>query len=118
MAFTFVATGESPDGSRQVFAIEGNGQIQTRYNQTTAESSGWTAWADFATPTGGVTSLCVGNLQDKRMQLFATDKAATHTVAGESQRPRTPSSRLGRHSNHQSSSVPSRAGEPLTIWLR
>ena len=75
MAFTFVATGESPDGSRQVFAIENNGQIQTRYDQTTGEGTGWTAWANFATPTGGVTSLCVGNLPDKRMQLFATDKS-------------------------------------------
>jgi hypothetical protein len=67
----FVAAGDLEDGRIQLFGIEPNGQIVSRWKQTADPNSGWTAWSSFQTPSGGVSSICVGSLSDKRMQLFA-----------------------------------------------
>jgi hypothetical protein len=69
--FRFVAAGDLEDGRIQLFGIEPNGQIVSRWKQTADPNSGWTAWSSFQTPSGGVSSICVGSLSDKRMQLFA-----------------------------------------------
>jgi hypothetical protein len=72
-ALNFVAAGDLEDGRIQVFGIEPNGQIVSRWKETTDPSSAWTAWSGFQTPSGGVSSICVSYLSDKRMQLFATN---------------------------------------------
>jgi len=69
----FIAAGDLGDGRIQVFAIKPHGQIESRGKTTTDPSSGWTAWGTFQTPAGGVTTISVGYLSDKRMQLFATE---------------------------------------------
>lgn len=69
----FIAAGDLEDGRIQVFAIEPNGQIISRWKTTTDPNAGWTAWSTFQTPPGGVTSISVGYLSDKRPQLFATE---------------------------------------------
>jgi hypothetical protein len=69
----FVAAGDLEDGRIQVFGIQTSGQIISRWKETADPNSGWTAWTNFQTPPGGVSSICVGFLSDKRMQLFATD---------------------------------------------
>ncbi len=74
MTRTFTAAGDLEDGRIQVFAIDGNGQIESRWKETTQPSSAWTPWSAFQTPAGGATTLAVGYLSDKRMQLFATLK--------------------------------------------
>jgi hypothetical protein len=68
----FISAGDLGDGRIQVFAIQSNGQIQSRWKTSTDPNSGWTAWSTFQTPAGGVTTISVGYLSDKRMQLFAT----------------------------------------------
>jgi hypothetical protein len=75
MAAKFIAAGDlgGNSGQIQVFAIQSNGQIESRWKQTTDPDSGWTPWSSFQTPSGGVTSIGVGYLSDTRMQLFATD---------------------------------------------
>jgi hypothetical protein len=69
----FVAAGDLEDGRIQVFGIQTNGQIMSRWKETADPNSGWTCWSNFQTPSRGVSSICVGYLSDKRMQLFATD---------------------------------------------
>ena len=75
MAAKFIAAGDlgGNSGQIQVFAIQSNGQLETRWKQTTDPDSGWTPWSSFQTPSGGATSIGVGYLSDTRMQLFATD---------------------------------------------
>jgi hypothetical protein len=73
----FVAAGDLEDGRIQLFGIQTNGQIMSRWKETADPNSGWMAWANFQTPPGGVSSICVGYLSDKRMQLFATDAQGT-----------------------------------------
>jgi hypothetical protein len=68
----FIAAADLPDGRIQVFAVESNGQLQSRWKTSTDPNSGWTAWSGFQTPAGGVTSIAAGYLTDKRIQLFAT----------------------------------------------
>jgi len=68
----FIVAGDLEDGRIQVFAIESNGRIETRWKTSPDPNSGWTAWSPFQTPPGGVTTISVGYLSDKRMQLFAT----------------------------------------------
>ena len=51
----------------------------SRWKQTPDPNSGWTDWSNFQTPPGGVTSICVGYLSDKRMQLFVTGAPAGTT---------------------------------------
>jgi hypothetical protein len=68
----FIVAGDLEDGRIQVFAIQ-NGQIETRWKASTDPNSAWTSWTQFQTPPGGVTSITVGYLSDKRMQLFATE---------------------------------------------
>jgi hypothetical protein len=72
-ALNFVAAGDLEDGQIQVFGIQTNGQIISRWKETADPGSAWTAWSNFQTPSGGVSSICVGYLSDKRMQLFATN---------------------------------------------
>ena len=69
-----VGAGNLEDGRMQLFGIQTrtNGQIISRWKQTPDPNSGWTDWSNFQTPPNGVTSICVGYLSDKRMQLFAT----------------------------------------------
>jgi hypothetical protein len=74
MSANFIAAGDLEDGRIQVFAIEPNGQIESRWKTSTDPNSGWTAWSSFQTPRGGVTTIAVGYLSDKRMQLFATER--------------------------------------------
>jgi hypothetical protein len=69
----FVASGDLEDGRIQLFGIETNGQIISRWKQTTDPNSAWTGWGGFQTPPGGANSFCVSYLSDKRMQLFATN---------------------------------------------
>lgn len=69
----FVAAGDLEDGRIQVFGIQTNGQLVSRWKTSNDPNSGWTAWSAFQTPPGGVTSIAVGYLSDGRMQLFATD---------------------------------------------
>ena len=73
----FVCAGDLEDGRTQVFGICPNGQIVSRWKETTDPNSSWTAWSNFPTPAGGVSSICVGFLSDKRMQLFATNAQGT-----------------------------------------
>jgi hypothetical protein len=73
MSGKFVAAGDLEDGRIQVFAIQGNGTIQSRWKVSNDPNSAWTPWENFQTPPHGATSLCVGYLSDRRMQLFATD---------------------------------------------
>jgi len=69
----FIAAGDLEDGRIQLFGIETNGQIVSRWKETANPNAAWTSWAGFQTPSGGVSTICVGLLSDKRMQLFATD---------------------------------------------
>lgn len=70
-----IAAGELSDGRIQVFAIDSSGQLTSRWKKTTDPNSGWTGWSRFQTPSGGVVSIAVGVLPDKRLQLFAVDGA-------------------------------------------
>jgi hypothetical protein len=74
MARVFVAAGDLEDGRIQVFAVDSNGNLESRWKETSDPNSGWTSWSGFQTPNGGVTTIAVGYLSDKRMQLFATDR--------------------------------------------
>jgi hypothetical protein len=65
--------GDLEDGRMQVFVVDARGQIATRWKTSTDPKSAWTAWSSFQTPRNGVTTLSVGYLSDKRMQLFATE---------------------------------------------
>jgi hypothetical protein len=69
----FIVAGDLEDGRIQVFAVQANGQTESRWKTSTDPNSGWTAWSNFQTPAGGVTTISVGYLSDKRMQLFATE---------------------------------------------
>ncbi|MET3130093.1 hypothetical protein AAKU55_000334 [Oxalobacteraceae bacterium GrIS 1.11] len=80
MTRVFVAAGDLEDGRIQVFAIDNNGQMESRWKETADPNSNWTSWSAFQTPTGGATTVAVGYLSDKRMQLFATDRNG-HTVS-------------------------------------
>jgi hypothetical protein len=71
--FKFIAAGLSADGKIQVFTIEPNGELQTRWKTSADPNSSWTPWSNFQTPAGGVTTIGVTNLPDKRLQLFATE---------------------------------------------
>jgi hypothetical protein len=71
-AASFVVAGAIGDGRIQVFAIQSNGEIRSRWKISADPNSGWTEWSSFQSPVGGVTSISVGSLSDKRMQLFAT----------------------------------------------
>ena len=73
MSGTFIAAGDLEDGRIQVFSIQNNGELQSRWKESSDPNSGWTAWSPFQTPSSGLTSISVGYLSDKRMQLFATD---------------------------------------------
>jgi hypothetical protein len=68
----FIAAGDLPDGRIQVFAIQANGQIESRWKTSADPNSGWTQWSSFQSPGGAVTSIAVGYLSDKWIQLFAT----------------------------------------------
>jgi len=72
MSYRFITAGDLEDGRIQVFAIDQSGNLHSRWKESTDPNSAWTAWSNFQTPSGGVTSICVGYLSDKRMQLFAT----------------------------------------------
>jgi len=73
MQLRFIISGDLEDGRMQVFAIDGGGQIFSRWKISTDPSSGWTGWSHFQTPPHGVTSIGLGYLSDKRIQLVATD---------------------------------------------
>lgn len=74
MSRVFISAGDLEDGRIQVFAVDNNGQLTSRWKETTNPDSAWTAWQPFQTPNGGATSIAVGYLSDKRIQLFATDR--------------------------------------------
>lgn len=75
MSRVFITAGDLEDGRIQVFAVDSNGNIESRWKETADPNSGWTGWSSFQTPNGGVTTIGVGYLSDKRMQLFATDRS-------------------------------------------
>jgi hypothetical protein len=68
-----IVAGKLPDGRIQTFAIQPDGQIESRWKTSTDPNSGWTEWSQFPTPPGGATTISVGYLSDGRMQLFATN---------------------------------------------
>jgi hypothetical protein len=70
-AATFVVASNLADGRIQVFAIQPNGQIQTRWKTSPDPNSAWTGWSNFQTPPGRVTTISVAYLSDRRPQLFA-----------------------------------------------
>ncbi|PMS16669.1 hypothetical protein C0Z18_22795 [Trinickia dabaoshanensis] len=74
MSRIFITAGDLEDGRIQVFAIDSNGNIESRWKETSDPNSGWTGWSSFQTPPGGASTMAVGYLSDKRMQLFVTDR--------------------------------------------
>jgi hypothetical protein len=75
--FKFMAAGLSADGKIQVFGVQPNGQIQTRWKTSADPNAGWTTWSNFQSPASGVTTIGVANLSDKRLQLFANEANGT-----------------------------------------
>jgi hypothetical protein len=73
MQIKFVAAGDLEDGRIQVFAIDGGGNIFSRWKASIDPNSGWTNWSAFQTPAHGATSMAYAYLSDKRPQLFASD---------------------------------------------
>ena len=73
----FVAAGGLEDGRIQLFGIQFNGQIVVVGKIYADPNSGWTDWSNFQTPPGGVTSICVGYLSDKRMRFVTGAPAGT-----------------------------------------
>jgi hypothetical protein len=72
MTARFITVGDLEFDRMQAFAIESDGKIISRWKETTDPNSAWTPWSSFQTPQGGATSMAVGTLPDKRLQLFAT----------------------------------------------
>jgi hypothetical protein len=48
--FKFIAAGLSADGKIQVFSIEPNGELQSRWKTSSDPNSSWTPWSNFQTP--------------------------------------------------------------------
>jgi hypothetical protein len=72
----YIAACDLTDDQIQVFAIQTNGSILTRWKATPDPNSDWTAWSAFqGLPGGAATSIAAAALPDKRPQLFATDVA-------------------------------------------
>jgi hypothetical protein len=72
LEFKFITAGGLEDGRMQLFGIDTYGHIFSRWKLTPDPNSGWSGWSNFPMPFYPVTSICVGYLSDKRMQLFAT----------------------------------------------
>ena len=70
----FIAACDLTDEQIQVFAIQADGSITTRWKTSADPNSAWTPWSNFqGLPNGGATSIGAGTLPDRRPQLFATD---------------------------------------------
>ena len=67
-----IYAGRLSDGRIQVWATQSNGQLQSRWKETTNPDSGWTGWSAFQTPEGGVNAMSGSQLEDGRLQIFAT----------------------------------------------
>ena len=72
MSKIFVTSVDLSDERIQVFAVDGDGSLETRWKASTDPNSAWTAWQPFQTPGGGVTTIAGSELSDGRVQLFAT----------------------------------------------
>ena len=75
MSGIFIAACDLTDEQIQVFAIQADGTIMTRWKTSADPNSAWTPWSNFqGIPSGvGATTICAGTLPDRRPQLFATD---------------------------------------------
>jgi hypothetical protein len=86
-----LATVTLSNGVLQVFEIEPNGKIRTRWKQNPDPNAPWTNWIGFQTPSAGVTDVSGGTLPDGRAQIFARLTNGTMvtcwkaTTAGDSQ---------------------------------
>ena len=62
------------DGRPQLWRLNRNGAMWSRWKENTNANSGWTEWAVFPTPpTDKIVEMAAGSLNDGRVQLFAAD---------------------------------------------
>jgi len=47
MSRIFITAGDLEDGRIQVFAIDSNGNIESRWKETSDPNSGWTGWSSM-----------------------------------------------------------------------
>ncbi|MEP7220474.1 MAG: hypothetical protein ABI876_16230 [Bacteroidota bacterium] len=75
-SYSFIAAGDLSDMRIQCWAIDGSGQLWSRWKTTTDASAPWTAWTTFQMPAGVkiVFITCV-SLSDNRPQLWAIDSS-------------------------------------------
>lgn len=62
------------DGRLQVWSIDYEGNIWSRWKTDTSSTSAWTGWTAFQGLEEGATSISVSLLSDGRVQLFAIDE--------------------------------------------
>ncbi|MHC1560209.1 hypothetical protein ACR9E3_14740 [Actinomycetospora sp. C-140] len=60
------------DGRLQIFEIDTNNNLWTRFKTTTSPDGPWSGWQQFASPAS-LRSITAGRLEDGRIQVFAVD---------------------------------------------
>ena len=62
-----IISGTLPDGRLQLWSVDDDGDIRTRWKETSDPNAGWTGWTSF---DGDARDIAVGLLPDGRLQLF------------------------------------------------
>ena len=61
------------DGRLQVFEIDRNNKLKSRWKTSVSPDGPWSDWSSFPTPAS-LRSITAGRLEDGRIQLFALDE--------------------------------------------
>lgn len=61
------------DGRPQLWRLNRNGALWSRWKENTNPNSGWTEWSVFPAPGNKLTEFAAAPLSDGRLQLFAAD---------------------------------------------
>jgi hypothetical protein len=74
-----IAAGNLNDGRLQLWSVNGDGSMVTRWKTSTGPGSGWTGWSPFQSPPGGAVTIATGQVGGGILQLFSTNAEGTFT---------------------------------------
>jgi hypothetical protein len=75
-----IAVASLEDGRLQIWSVNADGSIVSRFKTTKDPGSAWSNWASFSSPPGGAVTIAVGTLPGGQLQLFSTNAEGTFTA--------------------------------------